>query len=584
MRERIEDLTTLNKLDPKDPATYNNRGMTISVLNKFPEAIADYTKAIELDPAYVDAYKNRGFAYFSLNKLIEAIADYTKAIELDPTCVQQTYNNRGLSYFSLDNLPEAIEDFTKVINLNSTYVYAYYNRGNAYKDLNKLTEAIADYTKAIDLDPSYVYAYYDRGNVYKDLNKLTEAIADYTKAIELDPAFVYAYYNRGVAYNKLNNLTEAIIDYSKAIYLDPAFVYAYYNRGIAYKELNKLTEAIADYTKAIELDPAYVYAYNNRGLAYFSLSKLTEAIADYTKAIELDHTHMNAYYNLGVTLKAAEKYGEAEENFACALLLKDYHDGSILELPQSFYSCLERDLLFYLSKTKPIVDLGKELNLEMVLIPAGKFMMGSPASEKDRRDDEKQHEVTLTKPFYIGKYEVTQKQWEIAMGNNPSDTKGVKLPVTDVSWNDCQEFIKKLNAKTKGGYRLPTEAEWEYACRAGTTTAYAFGESLTRSDANILDLDDLREPPEIKPVGSYKPNSFGLYDMHGNVWEWCEDNGADYIEGSVTDPKGPATGERRVLRGGAFCNPEAFARSSVRSFDTPPSRYTYVGLRLARTP
>ena len=223
-----------------------------------------------------------------------------------------------------------------------------------------------------------------------------------------------------------------------------------------------------------------------------------------------------------------------------------------------------------------VVDLGKDVKLEMVLIPAGKFMMGSPESEKARRNDEKQYEVTLTKPFYMGKYEVTQEQWESVMGNNPSSrTKGAKLPVTDVSWEDCQEFIKKLNASTKGGYRLPTEAEWEYACRAGTTTAYSYGDSLT-NDANIDGFS-------ISAVGSYKSNAFGLYDMHGNVWECCNDWKADYPAGAVTDPKGPATGKYRVLRGGSFYNSESIARSSNRFFNTPSYRLFILGFRLART-
>ena len=112
--------------------------------------------------------------------------------------------------------------------------------------------------------------------------------------------------------------------------------------------------------------------------------------------------------------------------------------------------------------------------------------MGSPESEKGRLNSETQHEVTLTKPFYLGKYEITQEQWEGVMGDNPSNTQGRNLPVTGVSWNDCQEFIKKLNAKTDCGYRLPTEAEWEYACRAGTTTVYSFGDKITPKDATIL--------------------------------------------------------------------------------------------------
>ena len=225
-----------------------------------------------------------------------------------------------------------------------------------------------------------------------------------------------------------------------------------------------------------------------------------------------------------------------------------------------------------------VVDLGKDLKLEMILIPAGKFMMGSPASEKNRFDVETQHEVTITKPFYMGKYEVTQEQWEAVMGNNPSETKGAKLPVTDVSWEDCQEFIKKLNAKTDGGYRLPTEAEWEYSCRAGTTTAYSFGDKITPKDVNYDD-SGIGKPVE---VGSYKPNAFGLYDMHGNVYEWCEDWHGEYPF-AVTDPKGPATGKLRVLRGGSFTDLVSTARSSNRGGNSPTNRSYVLGFRLART-
>jgi formylglycine-generating enzyme required for sulfatase activity len=224
-------------------------------------------------------------------------------------------------------------------------------------------------------------------------------------------------------------------------------------------------------------------------------------------------------------------------------------------------------------------DLGKGVKLEMVLIPAGKFVMGSPESEVGRSDYETQHKVTLTKHYYMGKYEFTQEQWKAVMGKNPSYTKGAKLPVTNVSWEDCQEFIKKLNGITKGKYRLPTEAEWEYACRAGTTTAYSFGAKITPKDANYDD-SGIYEPVA---VGSYKPNAFGLYDMHGNVWEWCEDWKADYPKGAVTDPKGPATGEYRVLRGGSFYYGGSTARSSIRDDTSPSGRSNGDGFRLART-
>ncbi len=227
-----------------------------------------------------------------------------------------------------------------------------------------------------------------------------------------------------------------------------------------------------------------------------------------------------------------------------------------------------------------IIDLSGGVNLEMVLIPSGTFMMGSPDKEKFRFENEAQHEVTISKPFYMGIYQVTQEQWKMVMGNNPSYSKGEKLLVTDVSWGECQEFIKKLNFKIKRGYRLPTEAEWEYACRAGTTTAYSFGDSITPQNANYDD-SGMGKPAAI---GSYKANAFGVNDMHGNVFEWCEDWYSDYPKGTVSDPRGPNSGEYRVLRGGSFLNNTRVARSASRGGSTPDNRYYDSGFRLVRAP
>jgi formylglycine-generating enzyme required for sulfatase activity len=253
------------------------------------------------------------------------------------------------------------------------------------------------------------------------------------------------------------------------------------------------------------------------------------------------------------------------------LLVAPFSEAKAKEVQKSVSKSLQKEV-------EEKADLGKGIKLDLVLIPAGKFKMGSPASEKGRRDNETLHEVTLTKPFYTGKYEVTQEQWEAVMGKNPSIKKGAKLPVTNVSWGGCQDFIKKLNAKTNGGYRLPTEAEWEYACRAGTTTAYSFGDSLTKSDANYGAVEANTEV-----VGSYKPNAFGLFDMHGNVWEWCKDWYGYYPALAVADPEGPASGTRRVFRGGSIGNHESFARSSYRALTSPSNRYYADGFRLART-
>ena len=226
-------------------------------------------------------------------------------------------------------------------------------------------------------------------------------------------------------------------------------------------------------------------------------------------------------------------------------------------------------------------DLGKGIKLEMMLIPAGKFKMGSPEKEDGHGSDERQHEVTFTKHYYMGKFAVTQEQWEHVMANNPSDYKGPKLPVNNVSWDDCQEFIQKLNVVTKGGYRLPTEAEWEYACRAGTKTVYSFGDEISPLDANYRHSKVGGSESGGFAIGRYKPNEFGLYSMHGEVKEWCEDWYGDYPRGPLTDPKGPKTGEWRVSRGGNNFDLECGVRSSNRWMEKQSDESG--GFRLART-
>jgi formylglycine-generating enzyme required for sulfatase activity len=224
-------------------------------------------------------------------------------------------------------------------------------------------------------------------------------------------------------------------------------------------------------------------------------------------------------------------------------------------------------------------DLGNGVKLEMVRIPKGKFLMGSPKEGP-------QHEVTLTKDFYLGKYEVTQAQWEELMGSNPSYFKLKNGPVEQVSWEECQEYIKKLNAKLgskAGRFRLPTEAEWEYACRAGSKTQYSFGDlEADLGDYGWYDKNSNDKPHE---VGSRKPNKFGLYDMHGNVWEWCGDWYDDkYDTELVTNPSGPGKGSSRVLRGGSWDVVPLYCRSAVRFGNDPTYRNNNLGFRLALVP
>jgi formylglycine-generating enzyme required for sulfatase activity len=219
------------------------------------------------------------------------------------------------------------------------------------------------------------------------------------------------------------------------------------------------------------------------------------------------------------------------------------------------------------------LDLGGGVKMEFVLIRPGSFTMGS-----DKASDEKPaHKVTITKPFYLGKYEVTQEQWEKVMGSNPSNFKGPKLPVEQVSWNDCQSFVAKLKEKLSGyEFGLPSEAQWEYACRAGTSTDYGFGDG----DARLGEYGWYSSNSESKthPVGEKKPNAWGLYDMHGNVWEWCSDAYGSYSSEAVSDPTGASSGNR-VLRGGSWYGDSSPLRSAYRGNFTPDSRYYGFGLR-----
>lgn len=261
-------------------------------------------------------------------------------------------------------------------------------------------------------------------------------------------------------------------------------------------------------------------------------------------------------------------------------------------------------LLQGLARQAPAARVTNSIGMELVKVRAGSFLMGSPKNEEGRHDDEEQHEVQISKPFYVGVYEVTQAEYQKIMGANPShfsakgqgnprvkDQKTEKFPVEQVSWTQAKEFCKKLSAQAeekKAGrvYRLPTEAEWEYACRAGTKTPVHYGAALN-IHANFCGLAPypLRgkrgfDEGNTRDVGSYDANSFGLYDMHGNVHEWCEDWYAPYAKGKQADPRGPESGKERVFRGGCWLSTGRACRSAQRAKLPPEETHFGVGFRV----
>lgn len=244
-----------------------------------------------------------------------------------------------------------------------------------------------------------------------------------------------------------------------------------------------------------------------------------------------------------------------------------------------------------------IEDLGDGILLEMVQIPAGSFKMGSP--EGEGFDSERpQHNVTV-KQFFLGRYQVTQEQWarvatlpkEIDdIQPDPSRFKGKRLPIERVSWYDVKEFCARLSQKTKREYRLPSEAEWEYACRAGTTTPFHFGSTITTElanyNSNYVYGDDGKKGKyraKTTEVGNFPPNPFGLYDMHGNVWEWCEDNYHDGYDGAPEDGSAwldENDSRSRMLRGGSWDGNPGYCRSANRFCNDAGGRFSLFGFRV----
>jgi len=254
------------------------------------------------------------------------------------------------------------------------------------------------------------------------------------------------------------------------------------------------------------------------------------------------------------------------------------------------------------SKTMSVSVSGKlpstytnSLGMTFILLPAGTFTMGSPSDEPGADSDEDewpQHQVTLTQPFYMQQTEVTQAQWEAVMGSSPSYFSGCPTcPVEKVSWDDVQVFLGYMNARGEGTYDLPTEAQWGYAARAGSITAFYNGGITETGSGYDPNLDAIgwytyNSGSETHPVAQKTPNAWGLYDMTGNVWEWCQDwySSSYYDSSPSTDPAGPSSGSNRVNRGGSWYSTAGYSRSAFRNYYSPTARYIHLGFRLTRQP
>ena len=336
---------------------------------------------------------------------------------------------------------------------------------------------------------------------------------------------------------------------------------------------------------------ARTFAAPSRGILVLSSSAVGQVSAE---APKLKQGVFMAYLQYGLTGVADRVQGNRDGQVSLLELYKYAHERTKLFVAKE-YGILQTPSLsgditgdFVLGTQRAQKVFVNSIGMKLALIQPGEFMMGGPVTEKGRYFDETRHRVKLTKPFFLGVTEVTQEQYQKVMGTNPSNFKFKRPqnPVERVSWADAVEFCRKLSRmpaeKTAGHvYRLPTEAEWEYACRAGTTTAYGFGDDASR-------LGDYawfngNSDSKTHPVGEKKPNAWGLYDMHGNVWEWCQDRHGNYPSGSATDPAGATSGSYRVYRGGCWNCIARGCRSADRYGFTPGDRARDLGFRVLRS-
>jgi formylglycine-generating enzyme required for sulfatase activity len=291
--------------------------------------------------------------------------------------------------------------------------------------------------------------------------------------------------------------------------------------------------------------------------------------------------------------------GATGKRFVIQDVNKSRHDGNYSLVVSNDFGRVTTQSTQLVVDGTPTIHTVASISLDMIFCPPGTFTMGSPTTEAGRGGDETQHQVTLSHGFYLGKHEVTQAQYEAVMTGNseglnakPSNwPNNNDRPVEKVSWNDVQVFLSRLNdmEETAGRlptgwkYVLPTEAQWEYACRAGTTTAYSWGNDINSSRANYNwdgGSNDGNDFKQTRDVGKYTVNPWGFFDMHGNVWEWVSDWKANYPGGAQTNPEGPASGSNRVFRGGSWNTAGTYLRSAKRNDNTPGLRTNYIGFRV----
>ena len=473
---------------------------------------------------------------------------------------------------SLDDLyhPSRIQEHLKYLCLLEAKDYL--TIGKDYFHKGKFELAIKFFTLEINSNPFNYEPRYWIARSYFALEKYLAVIPDISVAIDLAPLNPHFYILRSKALYERGDFDGAILDATTAIRVDPLNPYAYYNRASKLCASNFREEAINDYTAAIKLNPNDAYALFNIGKIHASLK---------------DRKLASFYYNRAINVDPKSPPPPQRQ-----LSTMEFEVVS-LGLSVDFQKKSQHISQYY------IIFLDSSIKLKMVFIPGGTFFIGSPELEFNHQNSEEPQTQILVPPFFMGKYPVTIAQWlfvarlpqiDCYLSPRPSEFKGSRLPVESISWHEAVEFCRRLSKFTGSFFRLPSEAEWEYACRAGTISPFNCGETITTDFANYDGKYPYHNCPrcgiylgQTTDVGTFPPNAFGLHDMHGNVQEWCLDNWHSNHKdiSTVAQPRVSFDSLAfKVTRGGDWYHGASRVRSSSRTPLPPDSRYNYLGFRV----
>ena len=509
-----------------------------------------------------------------------------KSNQQNPQILAIAYNNRGNAYTDKGEYELAIQDYDESIKLNPNYAKPFNNRGVAYQKKGDYDRAIKDFDAAINIDPKYGDAFANRAEIYQKKGDYPGALKDFDEAIQFQPTLGVVWNERCWTHAIIGDLQAALTDCNEAIRLVPNLAAAFDSRGFTYLKLGQWELAITDFNSALRLDPNLPSSLFGRGFAKLRRGDLAGGNADITAAKAVEQNIEEEFARYGLPTASAAQPSQMTVPTRPAPVqpplapLQPQSSG----LPLSAERALKPKDIFRECDQCP----------EMVVVPAGSFTMGSLASAPGRDVDESpRHSVTIAKPFAVARFPLTFDEWDACVadggcnGYKPGDQgwgRG-RRPVINVSWDNATTYVAWLSRKTGKPYRLLTEAEWEYAARAGTTTAYYWGDKIGKGNANCNGCGSQWDNVQTSPVGSFAANAFGLYDTAGNVWQWVQDCYHSNYERASTDGLAWSTGDcnRRVVRGGSWISYPQLLRSAGRFWNTPDDRGNLLGFRVGRT-